>query len=113
MLIITPLADCKFSIKFFDNIIGAKKLTLKTFCHKSTFVSLKLSLLLSLFFGDIAALFISALTGLPSNNFFKYERINTEDIYTANTPNFGLPNITAQYLPINFKVCFKLLRRCF
>ena len=29
----------------------------------------------------------------------KYERINTEDIDTANTPNFGLPNLTAQYLP--------------
>jgi len=32
----------------------------------------------------------------------KYERINTEDIDTANTPNFGLPNLTAQYLPIEF-----------
>jgi len=36
----------------------------------------------------------------------KYERINTEDIDTANTPNFGLPNITAQYLPIKFQDMF-------
>jgi len=28
--------------------------------------------------------------------------INTEEIDTANTPNFGLPNLTAQYLPIEF-----------
>ena len=36
----------------------------------------------------------------------KYERINTEDIDTANTPNFGLPNLTAQYLPIKFQEMF-------
>ena len=36
-------------------------------------------------------------TNSISNNYLKYERINAEDINTANTPNFGLPNITPQY----------------
>ena len=41
-------------------------------------------------------------TNSISDNSLEYERINTEDIDTANTPNFGLHNITAQYLPIKF-----------
>ena len=50
-------------------MIGAKKLTLNTLRHNSNDVSLKLSLSFFLFFGEIAALLISAFTGLPFKNF--------------------------------------------
>jgi len=53
----------------FEIIIGAKKFTLNTCRHSANVVSLKLSLSFLLFLGEIAALFISAFTGLPSRNF--------------------------------------------
>ena len=55
----------------FEIKIGAKKFTLKTLRHKLKDVSLKLNLSFFLFFGEIAALFIRAFTGLPSRNKFR------------------------------------------
>ena len=61
-------------------VIGAKKFTLKTCLHKVRSVSVNVSLLLSEFLGETAALLINALTGLPSRTLCKSRRVLSKDI---------------------------------
>ena len=62
------MADLRLLTIAFEIMIGAKKLTLNTLRHNSNDVSLKLSLSFFLSFGEIAALLMSAFTGLPFKN---------------------------------------------
>ena len=62
------MADFRLLTIAFEIMIGAKKLTLNTLRHNSNDVSLKLSLSFFLSFGEIAALLMSAFTGLPFKN---------------------------------------------